>query len=125
MSLGLINDQQSERTKRLLNSYKIRADADKDGQVQSAAASSSGDVEVKRGEVYYGSGDYRNAVIAINQALRQQIRHPDEAYVYLGRAQAQLKNIPEAMQAFARLKTLPDVSPRVLRLYELYAETLR
>jgi hypothetical protein len=49
----------------------------------------------------------------------------DEAYVYLGRAQAQLKNLPEAKQAFAALKTVPNISPRILRLYELYAETLR
>jgi tetratricopeptide (TPR) repeat protein len=125
MSTGLIKDQQQERANRLLNVYKTRADADKFSQAQSAAANSPGDVEVKLGEIYYGSGDYQNAVIALNEALRQQTQHPDEAYVYLGRAQAQLRNIPEAVQAFAELKTVSNVNPRVLRLYELYAETLR
>jgi tetratricopeptide (TPR) repeat protein len=125
MSAGLIRDQQQERANRILNTYKTRADADKYRETQSAAANSGGDFEVKLGELYFGSGDYQNAVIAINQALRQQVQHPDEAYVYLGRAQAQLRNIPEAMQAFAALKTIPNVNPRVLRLYELYAETLR
>jgi tetratricopeptide (TPR) repeat protein len=125
MSTGFIKDQQQERANRLLNVYKTRADADKFSQAQSAAANSPGDVGVKLGEIYYGSGDYQNAVIAINESLRQQTQHPDEAYVYLGRAQAQLRNIPEAVQAFAELKTVPNVNPRVLRLYELYAETLR
>jgi tetratricopeptide (TPR) repeat protein len=125
MSMGLVKDQQQERANRLLNAYKTRADADKYSEAQSAAANSAGDVEVKLGEIYYGSGDYQNAVIALNEALRQQTRHPDEAYVYLGRAQAELGNIPEALQAFAGLKTIPNVSPRVLRLYDLYAETLR
>jgi tetratricopeptide (TPR) repeat protein len=125
MSTGLVKDQQPERANRLLNAYKTRADADKFSQAESAAGNSPGDVGVKLGEIYYGSGDYQNAVIAINEALRQQIQHPDEAYVYLGRAQAQLRNIPEAVQAFSELKTVPNVDPRVLRLYELYAETLR
>jgi tetratricopeptide (TPR) repeat protein len=125
MSTGLIKDQQTERANRLLNSYKTRANADKFSEAQSAATNSVGDFGVKLGEIYYGSGDYQNAVIAINEALRQQTQHPDEAYVYLGRAQAQLKNIPEAVQAFAGLKTVPNMNPRVLRLYELYAETLR
>jgi tetratricopeptide (TPR) repeat protein len=129
MSAGLIKDQQQERTNRLLNSYKARADVDKNSQAQSAAAPAAnpaGELDVKLGEVYYGSGDYQNAVTAINRGLQKgQIKHPDEAYVYLGRAQAQLKDIPEAVQAFAGLKTIPNVNARVLRLYELYAETLR
>jgi tetratricopeptide (TPR) repeat protein len=126
MRTGLIKDEQQERTNRLLNSYKTRADADKNSQAQSPAANSADDAEVKLGEVYYGSGDYQNAVTAINRGLQNgQIKHPDEAYVYLGRTQAQLKNIPDAVQAFAALKTIPNVNPRVLRLYELYAETLR
>ncbi len=37
----------------------------------------------------------------------------------------QLKNTPEAEKAFAALKTIPNISPRVLKLYELYAEVLR
>ena len=75
--------------------------------------------------MYYGFGDYQNCVTAINQGLqKQQIKHLDEAYVYLGRAQAQLKNFPEAKKAFAALKTVPNISPRVLKLYELYGETV-
>jgi outer membrane protein assembly factor BamD (BamD/ComL family) len=129
MSGGLIKDEQKERTTRLLNSFKTRAEADKKGQAQLDAEASknpAGELDTKLGEVYYGFGDYQNAVTAINRGLQKgQIKHLDEAYVYLGRAQVQLKNTAEAKKAFAGLKTVPNESPRVLRLWELYAETLR
>ena len=128
MASGLINDQQKERTTRLLNSFKTRADADRNDQARSATSASgnlAGDFDVKLGEIYFGSGDYQNAVTAIDQAMRQPVMHLDEAYVYLGRALVQLKNTPEARKAFAGLKTVPNFSPRVLKLYELYADVLR
>jgi outer membrane protein assembly factor BamD (BamD/ComL family) len=128
MSGGLINDQQKERTTRLLNSLKGRADADKKGLAQldaEATKNPAGELDVKLGEVYYGVGDYQNAVTAINRGLqKQQIKHLDEAYVYLGRAQVALKNTAEAKKGFAGLKNVPNVSPRVLKLWELYADTL-
>jgi len=128
MSSGLINDQQKERTTRLLNSLKARADADKKGLTQldgEATKNPAGELDVKLGEVYYGVGDYQNAVTAINRGLqKQQIKHLDEAYVYLGRAQVALKNTADAKKAFAGLKNVPNVSPRVLKLWELYADTL-
>ena len=129
MSSGLINDQQKERTSRLLSSFKTRAQVDKKGLTQldaEAGKNPAGDFDVKLGEVYYGFGDYQNSASAINKGLeKQQVTHLDEAYVYLGRAQVQLKNTPEAEKAFAALKTIPNISPRVLKLYELYAEVLR
>jgi hypothetical protein len=128
MSLSLINDQQKERTTRLLNSFKTRAEADKKGQAQldaEATKNPSGELDVKLGEVYFGSGDYQNAVTAISRGLqKQQIKHLDEAYVYLGRAQVALKNTADAKKAFAGLKSVPNISPRVLKLWELYADTL-
>jgi tetratricopeptide (TPR) repeat protein len=128
ISAGLISDQQKERTNRLLNSFKTRADADKKSQTQfdaEATKNPAGELDVKLGEVYYGSGDYQNAVTAINRGLQKgQIKHPDEAYVYLGRAQVQLKNFADAKKAFAGLKSVPNISPRVLKLYELYGDTV-
>jgi tetratricopeptide (TPR) repeat protein len=128
MSAGLINDQQKERTTRLLNSFKTRAEADKKGQPQldaEATKNPAGELDVKLGEVYFGSGDYQNAVTAITRGLqKQQIKHLDEAYVYLGRSQVALKNTAEAKKAFVGLKTVPNISPRVLKLWELYADTL-
>jgi hypothetical protein len=128
VSTGLINDQQKERTSRLVNSFKTRAEADKKGQAQleaEANKAATGELDVKLGEVYYGFGDYQNAVTAINKGLqKQQIKHLDEAYVYLGRAQAQLKNTAEAKKAFAGLKSVPNISPRVLKIYTLYSDTL-
>ena len=128
MAAGLITDAQKERTNRLLNSFKTRADSDKKGQTQfdaEATKSTAGELDVKLGEVYYGLGDYQNAVTAINRGLQKgQIKHQDEAYVYLGRAQVALKNYPDAKKAFAGLKSVPDVSPRVQKLWELYAETV-
>jgi len=64
-------------------------------------------------------------VDAITAALQKgQIKHQDEAYVYLGLAQMQLKNNAEAKKAFANLKNVPNISPRVLKVYDLYGATL-
>jgi tetratricopeptide (TPR) repeat protein len=125
---NLIGAEQKERTTRLLNSFKTRADADKKGQAQldaEATKNPAGELDVKLGEVYYGLGDYPNAVTAINRGVQKgQIKHQDEAYVYLGRSQVLLKNNADAKKALVALKGVPNISPRVLRLWELYAETL-
>jgi hypothetical protein len=69
--------------------------------------------------------DYQNAVTAINQGLQKgQVKHLDEAYVYLGLAEEKLKNIAEAKKAFAQLKTLPNLNPKILKLWQLYSERL-
>jgi hypothetical protein len=128
MGGGLITDQQKERTNRLLNSFKTRAEADKKGLTQldaEATKNPSGELDVKLGEVYYGFGDYQNAITSITRGLQKnQIKHLDEAYVYLGRAQVALKNTADAKRAFGGLKTVQNISPRVLKLWELYADTL-
>jgi tetratricopeptide (TPR) repeat protein len=128
MASGLITDTQKERTNRLLASFKTRADADKKGQAQldaEATKNPAGELDVKLGEVYYGLGDYQNAVTAINRGLQKgQVKHQDEAYVYLGRSQVALKNVPDAKKAFAGLKSVPNISPRVLSLWDLYSDTL-
>jgi hypothetical protein len=127
-SPGLITDQQKERTTRLLNSFKSRAESDKKGLPQldaEAKKNPAGELDVKLGEVYYGVGDYQNAVTAVNRGLQKgQIKHLDEAYVYLGRSQVALKNTADAKKAFAGLKTVPNISPRVLKVWELYGDTL-
>lgn len=128
ISSGAIGADQKDRSARLLASVKTRAETDKKGLVQfdaEAQKSAAGELDVKLGEVYYGFGDYQNAVTAITRGLgKGQVKHLDEAYVYLGLAQAQLKNIAEAKKAFAQLKTVPNMSPRVLRLWLLYSEKL-
>jgi hypothetical protein len=125
---GLINDQQKERATRLLNSFKSRAEADKKGLPQldaEAKKNPAGELDIKLGEVYYGVGDYQNAVTAINRGLQKgQVKHLDEGYVYLGRSQVALKNTADAKKAFAGLKSVPNISPRVLKVWELYADTL-
>jgi Tetratricopeptide repeat len=125
MSGGIVKDEHKERTQRLLNSLQGRADADKKGLAQldaEAAKNAAGELSIKLGEVYYGFGDYQKAIDAITQGLQKgQIKHLDEAYVYLGLSQGQLKNTAEAKKAFAQLKSVPNISPRVLKLWELYA----
>ena len=80
---------------------------------------------MKLGEVYYGFGDFQKAADAINAGIQKgQIKHLDEAYVYLGLADAQLKNYADAKKAFANLKSVPNISPRVLKLMDLYADKL-
>jgi predicted Zn-dependent protease len=107
---------------------KTRADADKKGLPAldaEAAKNPAGQLDVKLGEVYFGAGDYQGASTAITRGLgKGQIKQQDEAYVYLGRAQTALKNYPEAKKAFVGLKGVPNISQRVLKLWELYADKL-
>jgi hypothetical protein len=117
-----------DRATRLANSLKPRADTDKKGEAAfdaEAAKNAAGELDVKSGEVYYGSGDYQNAVTAISRGIEKKgIKHLDEAYVYLGRSQVALKNTAEAKKAFSGLKSVPGISQRVLKLWELYSEKL-
>jgi tetratricopeptide (TPR) repeat protein len=125
---GLIKPEQQERTGRLVKALQDRADADKKGLAQQdaeATKSASGELAVKLGEVYYGFGDYQKAVDAITQGLQKgNIKHQDEAYVYLGLAQKQLNNTAEAKKALGKVKDVPNESPRVGKLFDLYASTL-
>jgi tetratricopeptide (TPR) repeat protein len=129
LTSGIFKDpKETDRATRLSNTLKPRAEADKKGQAQfdaEAAKNPAGELDVKSGEVFYGSGDYQSAVTSINRGIdKKGIKHVDEAYVYLGRAEVQLKNTAEAKKAFGGLKTVPNISPRVLRLWDLYAEKL-
>ncbi len=118
--------EQKDRAARLVAATKPRADADRKGLAEFAAEAAKnpgGDLSVKLGEVYYGFGDYQNAVTFINAGLQKgQIKHPEDAYVYLGLAEQQLKDAAASRKAFASLKTIPNLSPRVLKLWSLYAE---
>jgi tetratricopeptide (TPR) repeat protein len=90
-----------------------------------AAKADTGGPLVRLGGLYYGFGEYELAVAAIQLGLKKgQIAHLDEAYVYLGRAEKAVGDIEEARNAFNKLKDVPDINPRVLRLWTLYAETL-
>jgi hypothetical protein len=129
VSSGLFTEQKDkDRATRLANSLKPRAEADKKGEAAfdaEAAKNPAGELDVKSGEVYFGSGDYQNAVTAITRGIEKKgIKHLDEAYVYLGRAQVALKNTAEAKKAFSGLKSVPNISPRVLKLWELYSDKL-
>ena len=69
--------------------------------------------------------NYQQAVDAITRGLRKgSIAHLDEAYVYLGLAEQRLGNIAQARRAFAQLKSVPDINPRILQLWTLYADAL-
>jgi tetratricopeptide (TPR) repeat protein len=89
-----------------------------------AAKAATGGPFVRLGELYYGFGEYELAVASIQLGLKKgQIAHLDEAYVYLGRAELAVGDLEEARNAFNKLKDVPGISPRVLRLWTLYAET--
>jgi hypothetical protein len=128
MSSNIVKDDHKERTTRLIKSLQDRAEADRKGlpqQEAEATKSASGELEMKLGEVYYGFGDYQKAADAINQGLQKgNIKHQDEAYVYLALADAQLKNYADAKKAIANLKNVPNLSPRVLKVWDLYGATL-
>jgi tetratricopeptide (TPR) repeat protein len=89
-----------------------------------AAKADTGGPFVRLGELYYGFGEYELAIASIQLGLKKgQIAHLDEAYVYLGRAEHAVGDLEEARNAFNKLKDVPGISPRVLRLWTLYAET--
>jgi len=56
-------------------------------------------------------------------ATMQDRKYPDDAYVALGRSLIAQNQAAEGKNAFAQLRTLPNISPRVLRLWNLYADT--
>jgi len=129
MNSGKFTEQKDkDRASRLANTLKPRAETDKKGEAAfdaEAAKNPAGELDIKSGEVYYGSGDYQSAVTAITRGIEKKgIKHLDEAYVYLGRAQVALKNNAEAKKAFSGLKQVPNISPRVLKLWELYSDKL-
>jgi hypothetical protein len=129
MNSGKFTEQKDkDRATRLSNTLKPRAETDKKGEAAfdaEAAKNPAGELDIKSGEVYYGSGDYQSAVTAITRGIEKKgIKHLDEAYVYLGRAQVALKNTAEAKKAFNGLKSVPNLSPRVLKLWELYSDKL-
>jgi hypothetical protein len=128
MSSGIIKDEHKERTSRLLNAMQMRADADKKGLPALDAEANrnpAGQSAVKLGELYFGAGDYQGASTAITRGLgKGQITQLDEAYVYLARDWMALKNPIDAKKMLAQLRTLANISPRVLRLWNLYADTI-
>jgi tetratricopeptide (TPR) repeat protein len=107
----VLDPAQSARINRLLNRTE-------------AAKADTGGPLVRLGELYYGFGEYELAIASIQLGLdKGQIAHLDEAYVYLGRAEQAVGDLEEARNAFNKLKDVPGISPRVLRLWTLYAET--
>jgi tetratricopeptide (TPR) repeat protein len=124
----VIKDDHKERTTRLSNSLKARAENDKKGLAQldaDAAKSANGNASLSAAQVHYAVGDYQGAVTALQAAIQKgSLKHPDDAYVYLGRSQVALKNYPEAKKAFSQLKTTPNTSPKVAKLWDLYGDTL-
>jgi tetratricopeptide (TPR) repeat protein len=129
MASPLMKDEHKERTTRLFNALKARAETDKKNLPQldaEAAKNATGSLSVGAAQVHFATGDYPGAVTAATDGLKKggAIKHIDDAYVCLGRSQVALKNNADAKSAFSKLKTATGVSPRVAKLWELYGETL-
>jgi predicted negative regulator of RcsB-dependent stress response len=128
MSSGVLKDEHKERTLRLLNALATRAEVDKAGLPAldaEATKNPAAQLDVTLGEVYFAAGDFEGAVTAFRRGIgKGQLTRPDEAYVYLGRSLTAEKDPEGAKQAFAKLKSLPTLSPRVLKLWNLYADML-
>jgi tetratricopeptide (TPR) repeat protein len=89
-----------------------------------AAKADSGGPFVRLGELYYGFGEYELAIASIQRGLdKGKIARLDDAYVYLGLSEQAVGDLDAARNAFTELKDVPGISPRVLRLWTLYAET--
>jgi tetratricopeptide (TPR) repeat protein len=113
LAAGFVTDSQKERTSRLMENMRARVDSAESPRNEML------------GEVYFGLGDYQMAVDFIADALdKHTVKHWDDAYVYMGRADIALKDTAAARSAFGQLMAVPNVSPRVSRIWSLYAETL-
>jgi hypothetical protein len=127
MSLGIVKNESRDRVTRLLEALAARADAERDGWAQweqAARESTMGESNVKVGELRYAAGDYPGAIAAITAGIEKgQVKHLDEAYVYLGLSRAALRDDAAAEEAFTHLSTIPGVSRQVANLWQLYAET--
>jgi len=89
----------------------------------SAAKTTLADRFVKLGELYYGFGDYQHAIIAIQRGLDiGGVSHLDDAYVYLGQSELKLNNTKAACRSFRSLSSLPNLNPRILKLWQLFAD---
>jgi tetratricopeptide (TPR) repeat protein len=128
MSNGVLKDEHKERTTRLLDALQTRVESDKNGLAALDAEASknpAGQLDMKLGQIYYGAGDYQDAVTSLNRGIgKGQLSQPDEAYVSLGRSLTAERDPAGAKQAFAKLKSLPNISPRVLKLWNLYADMI-
>ena len=128
MANGVIKDEHKERTSRLLTALRGRADTDQKGLPQQEAEadkSAAGELLVKLGELYYGFGEYQKTIDAITQGLQKGwVTHLDEALVYLGLAQIQLKSYADAKNTFAGIPAASILSPRIAPLWRLFAATL-
>ena len=128
LNSGVLKDEHKERTMRLLNALRVRAEADVNGLPAldgEAGKDLAGALDVKLGEVYFGAGDYRHAVSAISRGIgKGQAGRLDHAYVSLGRSLVAERDPVGAKQVLAKLKSLPNISPRVLALWNLYADMI-
>jgi hypothetical protein len=128
LSSGVVKEEHKERVTRLLKALETRADADTKALAAldaEARKNPAGVLDVKLGEVYFGTRNYGDAAGAISRGIdKGQLRQPDEAYVSLGRSLAAQSDPDGAKQALAKLKSLPNISPRVLKLWNLYADMI-
>jgi tetratricopeptide (TPR) repeat protein len=134
LAAGIATPEETASISKTVSALRAHVESERDALPQQEAESSQRETEsdesiragtdVRPGQLY-SAGDYQKAVDAITRGLKKgSIVHLDEAYVYLGLAQQKLGNIAEARRAFARLKDVPNVSPRILSLWTLYADTL-
>lgn len=89
-----------------------------------AAKAGSGGPLVKLGQLYYGFGEYDSAIASIRLGLKKgSVARLDDAYVYLGLSEQAVGDLEAARVAFDNLKEVPGISPKVVRLWALYADT--
>ena len=88
-----------------------------------AAKTTLADRFVKLGEAYYGFGEYQKAITAIQRGLDiGGASHLDDAYIYLGQSELKLNNPEAACRSFQALRGVPNLSPRILQLWLLFAD---
>lgn len=130
ISSGLVSDPNyRERALRLRESLQARTAVDKDdlssGQWQTQAAQSpAGDLSIALGQLYYGLGNFQDAITTISEGLQKGApRRAFDAYVYLALSQADMGNVKQAKETLGQIKSVPGINRRMVDLWQLYADT--
>lgn len=116
---------QKDRENRLLAKAQADSAADQKGLStfeKEAAASATGDAEVKLGQTYASYGEYDKGIDAMKRGLKKGgVKASDEAQLMLGIAYFNAKKVNEAIAAF---KAVPADSKLagVARLWTVYAK---
>lgn len=87
-----------------------------------AAASKTGELDVRVGAQYFGNGDYAKAAEALSRGIAKGgLKNAADAQLTLATAQYRSNKKAEALKTFQSIKATDATTQRIVRLWVLYA----